>query len=153
MPRHDYPDRKPQSGKHRQKPRRCVQDGDAGDRRCRDRRCRDVPAGASDMSTGRRMLLQRTDTLKPPRASRCLPQKNLRAPTLCIPSFINVCALCRHTFILKNNGRTLSVRPYISLLTGNRNQGYGGKGKKRIRPTCLCMFSTFSKLPFPYFVK
>ena len=34
----------------------------------RDRRCRDVPAGASDVSTGRRMLLQRTDATEPPRA-------------------------------------------------------------------------------------
>ena len=46
---------------------------------------------------------------------------NLRAPTLCIPSFINVCALYRYTFILKNNERTLSVRPYIPLLAGNTN--------------------------------
>ena len=48
---------------------------------------------------------------------------NLRGPTLYIPSFINVCALCRPTFILKNNGRTLSVRPYIPLLIGNPDQG------------------------------
>ena len=48
---------------------------------------------------------------------------NLRAPTFCIPSFINVCALHRHTFILKNNGGTLSVRPYIPLLAGNPDQG------------------------------
>ena len=56
-------------------------------RRCRGRRCRDVPAGASDVSTGRRMHLQRTDAIEPPQASRCLPQKNLHRPTLCIPSF------------------------------------------------------------------
>ena len=168
------------------------------------RRCRDVPAGASDVSTGRRMLLQRTDATEPPRAdplhtvfykrlcavpvyvhfekqrthlvgtslhpladrqprsgirrkrqkSRCVQDSNagvgdvgtyrqvrptcqpaegcyykermplnLHGPTLCIPSFIKICTLCRPTFILKNNGRTLSVRPYISLLTGNRNQG------------------------------
>ena len=193
-------------------------------RQCRGRRCRDVPAGASDVSTGRRMHLQRTDALNLRGPAGAFPQKNLRAPTLCIPSFnkrlcavsvyvhfekqrthlvgtslhppagrqplsgirrqrqkprcvqdsdigtyrqvrptcqpaggciykermplnlrgpagafpqkepprtapfasrllISVCALCRHTFILKNNGRTLSVRPYISLLAGNRNQG------------------------------
>ena len=48
---------------------------------------------------------------------------NLRAPTLCIPSFIKICTLYRYTFILKNNGRTLSVRPYIPLLAGNPDQG------------------------------
>ena len=48
---------------------------------------------------------------------------NLRAPTLCIPSLINTYTLCRHPFILKNNGRTLSVRPYIPLLAGNTNLG------------------------------
>ena len=40
---------------------------------CRGRRCRDVPAGASDMSTGRRMLLQRTDATEPPRADPLHP--------------------------------------------------------------------------------
>ena len=33
------------------------------------RQCRDVPAGASDMSTGRRMHLQRTDATEPPRTA------------------------------------------------------------------------------------
>ena len=111
MPRHDYPDQQPQSGKHRQKPR-CVQDGNAGDRRCRDRRCRDrrcrdrrcrdrrcrdrrcrdrrcrdVPAGASDMSTGRRMLLQRTDATAPPQAD---PLHTVFYKRLCaVPAYVH----------------------------------------------------------------
>ena len=134
---HPLAGRQPQSGirRKRQKPR-CVQDGNAG---------------TGDVGTYRQVR----PTCQP--AGKCIYKErmplHLHGPTLCIPSFINVCTLCRHTFILKNNGRTLSVRPYIPLLAGNRNQGYGGKGKKRIRPTCLYMFSTFSKLPFPYFVK
>ena len=90
----------------RQKPRRCVQDSNAG---------------AGDVGTYRQMR----PTCQP--AGGCYYKErmllNLRAPTLCIPSLINTCALHRHTFILKNNGRTLSVRPYIPLLAGNPNQG------------------------------
>ena len=116
---HLLADRQPKSRirRQRQKPR-CVQDsnaggGDVGTYRQVRPTCQ--PAGGCYYKE--RMPLN----LHGPAGA--FPQKNLHGPTLCIPSFINVCALCRHTFILKNNGRTLSVRPYISLLTGNRNQG------------------------------
>ena len=85
---------------------RCVQDSDVG---------------TGDVGTYRQVR----PTCQP--AGGCIYKErmplNLRAPPLCIPSFINICALCRHPNILKNNGRTLSVRPYIPLLTGNPNQG------------------------------
>ena len=83
--------------------------------------CRTAMQGTGDVGTYRQVR----PTFQP--AEGCYYKErmplNLRGPTLCIPSFINVCALHRHTFILKNNGRTLSVRPYIPLLAGNRNQG------------------------------
>ena len=90
----------------RQKPRRCVLAGNAG---------------SGDVGTYRQVR----PTFQP--AGGCYYKEriplNLRAPPLYIPSLINTCALCRHPFILKNNGRTLSVRPYIPLLAGNTNLG------------------------------
>lgn len=90
----------------RQKPRRCVLAGNAG---------------SGDVGT----YWQVRPTCQP--AGGCIHKErmplNLRAPTLCIPSLINTCTLCRHPFILKNNGHTLLVRPYITLLTSNTNLG------------------------------
>ena len=110
--------------------------------------------GASDMSTGRRMLLQRTDATEPPRASRCLPQKNLCAPPLCIPSFNKrLCAAPVSVHFEKQRthlvGTSLHPPAGRQLQSGIRRQrqkprcvqdGNAGGGDvgtyRQVRPTC-----------------
>jgi hypothetical protein len=111
---HPLAGRQPQSGirRKRKKPR-CVQDSDVGT--YRQVRPMFQPAGGCIYKE--RMPLN----LHGPAGA--FPKRTSAHRLFAYRLLISVCALCRHPNILKNNGRTLSVRPYIPLLTGNPNQG------------------------------
>ena len=112
---------------------RCVQDSNAG-RGDVGRRCRDVPAGASDVSTGRRMHLQRTDALNLRGPAGAFPQKNLRAPTLCIPSFNKrLCAAPAYVHFEKQRTHLVGT----SLHPPAGRQPLSGISRQRQKPRCV----------------
>ena len=121
--------------------RRC-RDRRCRDRRCRDRRCRDVPAGASDMSTGRRMLLQRTDATAPPQAD---PLHTVFYQRLCAaPAYVHFEK--QRTHLVGTSLHPLAGRQPKSRIRRQRqkprcvqdsNAGSGDVGTYRqVRPTC-----------------